>query len=311
MMQIHRKRHAAMLLVALLSLAGLAPAALASEAYHAIGFVVHAVLPENQIDGAGYYNLLMTPGQSQTIEVEVVNKLGEEIYVSVTLGNASSNPSGLIAYQPTEVRDESLALGLTDVAEIRLDQLSYGPEEAIRDIEGNVLTLAPGAAVRIPIEIVMPEEPLDGQLLGGVTVTRIRPREEAQQSALEIHSVYSYAVAIQLQSEKEPAIAPDFALLSAEITDVAGWGALTLSLRNPVPLVVAGGQMTVQVLAEGTEDPVQTHTVDRFAMAPNSTMPYTIVFPPGGALPAGRYTVDVALTYAGNAWHMQTPLVIP
>lgn len=310
-MRVSKNHIGAAILAAVLCLPAIAPAALASEAYHAIGFVAHAIHPDNQIDDSGYYNLLMEPGQAQTIEVEVVNQLDEAIDVSITLSNATSNPNGLISYVPGDTRDESLLVGLTDIASIRTDLLQHGPKEDILLIEGNVLTIAPGRTIRVPIALQMPAESLAGQMLGGVTVSRIRPRSEAQETTLEIHSVYSYALAIQLQERIDHGIAPAFSLLSADIATVAGWDALVVNVYNPVPLVIAGAQLSIVVEDSAGSTPVLAHEVERFAMAPNSVMPYTIVFADGEPLPSGEYTVNVTLVYDGTPWSMRTTLAVP
>ena len=62
-----------------------------------IGYYVRAVLPDNQIsNNLSYFDLRMQPGQSQTLEVEVVNESDKVITVDLAAVSASTNRNGII-----------------------------------------------------------------------------------------------------------------------------------------------------------------------------------------------------------------------
>lgn len=302
-------KRAGALALALLCACAAVPPALAEEAFDAIGFTVHAVLPDNQREATGYFDLWVTPGRSQLLWVEVVNHIGKEIVVSVEVNNAASNQNGLIVYSGGTERDESLLLGLTDMAIFRDDLLDIGPDRAVLAVEGNLVTIAPYATVQIPVEITVPAEAFAGEVLGGIVVSRMDYADDAL-TGLEIRSVYSYAIAVQLQEKDRADVPYAFMLLSAAPTTVAGWRAVTVSLRNPVPRVASGGQLHIAVYEEDEQEPLWEHENPRVSMAPNSVMPYTVVLTEGEYLEPGTYIVRVTWAFAGEIWSWDEPLVI-
>lgn len=307
MKKLLRRLIAVMLMLGLL---GTVPSAVASGAMQAIGFAVHAALPENQRDTTGYFDLLMTPGRVQQLEVTVSNEMQAPLTVTVEINNAASNQNGLIVYSQVETRDDTLVTALTDIAAFRTDILTVGPEHSIQALEGNQLTIAPGATVSLPIEITMPDASIEGQILGGIVVSKVNPDTGEQTSSMQINSVYSYAIAVQLQEEEVTSLSPDFSLLSAELTNVAGWKAVMVNLHNPLPLVVTGAQIRVWIVSSDGSL-LMDHESQRVAMAPNSVLPYTVTLDPETIPGPGEYTVQVDWTYEGKTWNFETALVVP
>lgn len=301
----------ALLVLCMLAASSLAAAPLvnAEGAMQAIGFAVHAILPDNQRDTKGYFDLTMTPSQSQVLEVSVINEMETPLVVTVEINNASSNPNGLIVYPSADTRDETLVTALTDIASLRTDLMTIGPDHPIQSLEDGRLTIAPGTTAIVPIGLQMPKTPLAGQILGGIVVSKVNAEEGAQIASMAVSSVYSYAIAVQLQEAGEPP-APEFVLLSAEPGTVAGWNAVTVNLHNPQARVVTGAQARVQVRSS-TGETVLDHQANRVAMAPNSLLPYTVTYPTGASPEPGDYTASVEWTYGSTVWNMETELVIP
>lgn len=278
------------------------------EQMDTIGFSVRAVLPQNQRNAAGYFDLLMELEKEQVLWLEVNNHLDTPMRVRIELVDAHSNANGLIVYDAKNEgaqTDESF----TKMASFRYDLLPIGEQETVQKREGNELVIAPQAMVQVPFALAPLHSPLQGQVLGGIVTMKISDGNGAQEGGFAIQNQFSYAIAVQLQTDDPVEAAPRFSAVSASLENVAGWDALRVTLKNEAPLVAAGAQLVLLVVDdEGNE--VFAHTADRIAFAPQSEMPYTVLFTEE-APPAGTYRVDAALTYKGVVWNMTVPLVIP
>ena len=123
------------------------------DVYKRQGYYVRAVLPDNQIsNNLSYFDLRMQPGQSQTLEVEVVNESDKVITVDLAAVSASTNRNGIIDYKTPDIRDETLKIPFSEIA---------APEDTSIVIEAHSTAMA-----RITID--MPAEVYDGVVLGGL-----------------------------------------------------------------------------------------------------------------------------------------------
>ncbi len=72
-------------------------------------FTVQAVLPENQVNqNVSYFDLLMEPGDKQTLEVVLTNKTDKPVDVQVEAITASTNRNGIIDYSTPNISDETM-----------------------------------------------------------------------------------------------------------------------------------------------------------------------------------------------------------
>lgn len=288
-----------------------APAALASDV---VGFTVHADLPIGQLASSGYFNLVIEPGGQQQLHVQVRNDSPDEITVRVDINDATTTAGGAIVYVGIEdnAEESSAALytpSLHEVATFRGDLLETGPDKPVRHVEENLITLAPYAQIVATIEVTMPDAPLEGQLLGGIVISKLDQAAQEAAQAIEIRSVYSYAIAVQLQNEAVQSMEPDFTLRSAAVGKMAGFDALMVGIDNLAPLVISGMQLQLMITPEGDGQPVWQHTT-LVSMSPNAKMDYAAVLNLDNPLLAGRYTVTAILTYGDQIWTLQTPLEV-
>lgn len=283
----------------------------AAEAFDAVGYTVRAIRPQNQLDDSGYFNLLMQPGQRQIVEVEVCNNLPAPLKLSIEIHGAYTNQNGLIAYASGDDTGRTAAVPFEALASILEHRVEVGDGHDVLAVEDGVWTLAPHAVVRIPVEIVMPKEPPDGQLLGGIVLSRMEDAQQAQTASFAVRSVYSYVIAIQLQSEPSLDIAPVFSIVRVEPDRVAGWDTLTVSIWNEAPIVITGAQLRVRIYADGVDAPLVDVTRERISMAPSSILPYSVTLPEGKLPPPATYAAQVELTYGGHTVSMRADFVLP
>lgn len=297
-------------MVALCFVVALSMTQSAKAAPTAPGYIVRAVLPENQLEPLSYFSLLTPPGHSQTLEVEVENHLSEPLTVHVAITDAQTTSGGVIVYDATPDAQAGPAQGLSTLLELDAENIQTGPDQPILSMEGNVLTLAPYAAARIPFRLRVPQEALEGQLLGGIVLTKQTDPAAPVQTSFAVQSVYSYAIAVQLQNKTETDIQADFTLQGAALGEQAGYPVLEVSVQNGAPLVVTGAQLRLRILPRGDGEPLLDKENGHVSMAPHSRMSYTISLGADEPLPPGEYDVLVDLTYQGHTTTMQTSLLV-
>lgn len=267
-----------------------------------VGFTARAVLPENQLSDSGYFNLLMQPGQRQIIEVEIINHENQLLAVSVEMNGAHTNQNGLIAYTKQETGELTPFEQIPGLATILFEGLNA---------QENRLVIDPFGIVRVPIEIAMPEQPLEGQLLGGIVITKIEEKPTDTDASFAIRSLYSYAFALQLQTSTKPSFTPEFRLLSVTPATIAGWDAITVSIENLKSIVVAGANLRMRIYVESMDNVLLEMDDQRVSIAPNTILPYTVSLPESTSLMPGVYTVIVEMTYNGIMTSMQAEMVVP
>lgn len=279
-----------------------------------IGFAVRAHLPDNQLDDTiSYFYLDTKPGQEQILRVQVVNRDDEDIEIALEANTAFTNRNGVIEYTASQERDESLAVDFS--------QCVY--------IEQPILTVPKQGSATAEFVLTLPEEPFEGDVLGGLLFTRLPPAkdedalqdddEETQaQGGMSIQNVYTYAVAVRLrentpaaQSEPQPTIETSFEFINVSVGELAGLPIMTLRIRNPQPLIAKDLALQAHVYAQDAREPVLSFAQTQLSMAPNSTMPYTKYLKSDEVLNANTYRVELELTYAGQTWVMQAPLSLP
>ena len=126
-----------------------------SKEVHAneFNFSVNPVLPENQIGESGYFNLQMSPGQSQTLTITLKNTTDKTVVVEEEIASATTNINGVVEYSPNKIKaDSTLKYNLVDYASI--------PKE---------VSLQPNSSQQVKVSVTMPKENFNGVIAGGIT----------------------------------------------------------------------------------------------------------------------------------------------
>lgn len=266
-------------------------AALAAE-NTGTGFYVRAVLPENQLDkGITYFDLGMSPGRTQTLEVEVVNETDAEIAIDVKAVSASTNRGGVIDYQTPGIRDKTLEHPFSGLAKPESDRLS---------IPANSTATA-------FVAVTMPEAEYDGVVLGSLVFTR-QPQAAGENSeGVTLQNAFSYVIGVKL-SENDNQVLPDFELDSVAAETVNYQPAMVHHIRNKNAAIAKG--ISLHAVIRGADGrPVAEAEQKNVDMAPNSVMPWALTpgagvedNPPSTALQPGAYSTLVTLEYGGKTW---------
>lgn len=257
-------------------------------------FSVRAILPGNQIEGHAYFAMVTAPASSQVIEVEVTNDFDEPLPLWVKVTDAASSASGVIVYKTEEAPQNILSL--PDILTFDFAAQEVDEDASILEAEADFVLIAPHSVVRLPFRLAMPDISIDGQLLGGIVLTKGEPEIETD-AAFAIQSLFSYTIAVQLQTEEMLAYPPDFAVGTPQVTAVAGFPALTIPIENRTPVVISGAQLTFTIAATASDETLFEQQNIRVSLVPYSTMPYTVTLMEKNGLPEGTYDLRLTLTY--------------
>jgi len=159
------------------------------DAYAELQFAYETVLPENQKGEGRYFDLRMTPGQEQTVQVMLTNRADQEQTIQVSLNGVKTNSNGVLEYGPSALKnDPSLKHDFKDIVK--------GPSE---------VTLAPNETKPLELTITMPETSYDGKIVGGIYLKSKPTKEEekANKKAKGVINEYAFLVAMVLQETDE------------------------------------------------------------------------------------------------------------
>ncbi|MBP1048111.1 DUF916 and DUF3324 domain-containing protein [Enterococcus sp. BWM-S5] len=259
----------------------------------ASGFTYEVIFPENQRSQNGYYDLRMTPGQQQTVEILLKNHGKEEIVINVTLSGARTNPNGVVEYGPTKLEaDASMKYEFTDIVK--------GPES---------VTLAPGAEEAVRLDITMPEASFDGIILGGIQIQRQAGETEPEEKqGMMIVNEYAYIVGMIL-SETDAEIVPEMSFIKAYASQPNYRNTIVIDLGNIVAAPLKGVTVEAQIMGETSDTVLYDAKKLNMNMAPNTVLNFPVSMG-SDAMEAGKYRAHVTATLGDQKWEWTEPFEI-
>lgn len=249
------------------------------------GFSASPQIPENQIEGNGYFNLMMSPGGEQDLIVSVENLGDQEITVTVEAYTAITNANGLISYSEKGVLDETMQHAFASLATVHTPELTVPPRST-------------GEAV---VSVKMPAEEFDGIVLGGIRVLKALTQEEISESGPVAHQ-YSYVIAAMLR-ENDKAVEAEFQPGAVTTEIVNERAAIVTEIRNVQPAMVKAVEVVNQILLAGSNEPIMESTLPNAEFAPNSVLRISQVDEEGLGLASGDYISRTTLRYGGQQWN--------
>lgn len=244
-------------------------------------YSVKAVLPDNQLDrGKSFYDLRMTPGQKETIQLQVNNYSDKEQTYNISVNTAQTTGNVTIDYGVKEDPDKS-------VNNLPISQYVSYPES---------IKIPAKKAGLVSIEINAPKEKWDGILLGGIQVKKDFS-EEKEESDQAIFSEYAYVIGLML-SQNDTKVEPDLTYEGIEAKSIARNAGLIATLKNPQPMNVSNVHFVGKIYKEGEKEPVITREVKDGGIAPDSTIDVQLFNGEAGQtkpLEAGKYHLEIAV----------------
>lgn len=259
-----------------------------------IGFTISPNLPENQIDKeAGYFDLRMTPGQEQTIEVSVINQSTQDAVYDININQANTNESGFVDYSENlKDKDESM---------------KYATEDIVNTADN--IAVPAGETVNVPITITMPDEEFDGEILAGIQVLK-EEAEDEQSSGFK--NEYAYLIGLRL-TMNDNKVMRELNLKGIEVDETFGESAVIATLQNPTMDAIGKMDYVGKIYPkDDKENPIHefSYVGNEMSMAPNSIYNFAITMG-SKELKAGEYVVDFTVNDAqGNQWEFNEEFTI-
>lgn len=259
-----------------------------------VGYSVQAIQPENQINKtASYFDLMMEPGQEQTILINIYNTSNEDIEVAVHITNPITNRNGIIDYTNLEAEaDESLKVPITEIA----------------SIEENDIKIHANSTTQVPIHLIMPAEEFDGIILGGIYVEKIPEESEEKEESVQIQNRYSYVIGLQLR-ENDTVVKPDLLLKEVNPELVNYRTSVIAKIQNRAPIIA--DHLNIQAKVFDSDDKeIRFAGVENYRLAPNITMDFVIDWE-NKLLEPGTYKVSMYVNNGDESWVWNEEFIIP
>ncbi|MHC5228512.1 DUF916 and DUF3324 domain-containing protein [Enterococcus sp. LJL99] len=284
------KRFGSLLLIFLVTLHSTLVANAAGDEGN-VGYDIQAIIPENQVDKEKtYFDLRMTPGQEQKIEVMINNTSDEKNTYEISINQAYTNAQGFIDYTDEDsILDQSLPYQIKDI-------VTY--EKGV--------TVDAGVAVKYPITIKMPAESFDGQIMAGIKV--MKKNEDEEQSGIQ--NKVGYILGLNL-TETDTPIKRELELVSVEPAVSFGKTSVVAKLRNPTMEAYGHLKYDVDVVNKKNDESIRKVTYDSgMQIAPNSLYDFAIDWD-NRRLEAGEYELHLTVTDAKeNEWKFDEKFTI-
>ncbi|MEI5994540.1 DUF916 and DUF3324 domain-containing protein [Candidatus Enterococcus mansonii] len=256
----------------------------AQEAGGATGFVYEIKFPENQHKDAGYFDLKMTPGQKQKVQVLLKNPSDKEITVETSLNSAKTNMNGVLEYGPVNLKkDASLKYDFVDIVK--------APDKVI---------LPPNAEKNVDIEINMPKSSYDGLIVGGIQLKKADDDSQKTQDGANVINKYAYIIAMVLQ-ETDTKVVPELKLNKVNAGQSNARNVVYVDVSNSKANFLDNLSMEVQIMSDKKDAVLYETKKSTMRMAPNSNMTFPVSMQ-GEKMVPGKYRAHVLATSGSQKW---------
>ncbi|MGM0258148.1 MULTISPECIES: DUF916 and DUF3324 domain-containing protein [unclassified Enterococcus] len=249
---------------------------------------VTPLFPESQVDeGKGYYELLLAPGQKETLQLKVGNSSSEPINVQVTPHTAYTNTLGNVEYgKDAEEADPTLVHSLDEL---------MTPSE--------VITLAGKETKVIDIPLQMPKDAFEGYLAGGLRITEVKEEEESEApegEGVAIKNEFAHVVGVVVSNTRD-SVQPELELLDVFADQLNYRNVISATLQNFTPTFVNQLAVEATVKRAGESDVLYKASKEKMQMAPNSNFNFPISLE-GDRFRSGNYVLELTAKSGDNEW---------
>lgn len=255
-----------------------------TQADFGVGFNYKVVKPENQKSTVGYFDLKMSPGQKQTVQIELSNGTEHEMVIGVSLNGAKTNGNGVIEYGPTTIEDDkSLKYNFVDVVK--------GPKE---------VKIPAKSMVPLDLEITMPESSFDGSISGGIQMKQMTKEEKKEEKKAGITNEYAFLVGMIL-NETDTKVEPDLAFNKAYAGLTNYRNAVFLNFSNVEAEYLEDMTVDAQIMKGDSKEVLYDTKKAGMRMAPNTMIDFPVEMN-GDRMEPGEYTAHILVTAGDKKW---------
>jgi len=249
---------------------------------------VTPLFPESQVDESkGYYELLLAPGQKETLQLKVGNSNSEPIKVQVTPHTAYTNTLGNVEYgKDAKEADPTLVHSLDEL---------MTPSE--------VITLAGKETKVIDIPLQMPTDAFEGYLAGGLRIAEIKDEEESETpegEGVAIKNEFAHVVGVVVSNTRD-SVQPELELLDVFADQLNYRNVISATLQNFIPTFVNQLAVEATVKRAGESDVLYETSKEMMQMAPNSNFNFPISLE-GDRFRSGNYVLELTAVSGDNEW---------
>lgn len=255
-----------------------------STSENPIGFNYKVIKPENQREtNVGYFDLRMTPGQKQTVQVELVNPAAEDVEVEVSLNGAKTNGNGVVEFGPVGIdKDKSLKYDFVDVVK--------GPESVVIPAKGTVM---------VDLTITMPEVGYDGVIAGGIQLKK-KVDEKEREKQTGVINEYAFMIGMLL-TETDTMVLPEL-----ELNDIyAGLrnfrNSIFINFSNVEAAFLESATTEVQITEKDSDAVLYDTKKANMRIAPNSMVDFPVSMN-GEQMTPGEYHATITVTAGDRKW---------
>lgn len=252
------------------------------------GFSFEVIQPENQRNKeVTYFDLLMQPGQKQTVQMRMNNSSNKEIKVSIKLNSAKTNSNGVIEYGPNKIpKDKSVTYDFNEIV------------KAPKEVE-----IPAGESQLVGFELTMPKSEFNGFVSGGIQLQQVDDEGEKKEteSGMVVNK-FAYLVGMLLSESELEGIKPDLKLNSVYPELQNFRNAVFINFSNTQPVYTEGMSVNVQINKKNSEEILYETKKNNMRMAPNSMIDFPISMN-GEEMKPGTYRANILVTTtAGGKW---------
>lgn len=256
------------------------------------GFTYKIVQPENQQNEfGGYFDLRMTPGQVQTVQIELSNGSNEEMEIEVSLNGTKTNSNGVIEYGPIAIdNDASLKYDFKDIVK--------APE---------TVKIPPNGTTMLDLNIAMPETSYDGVIAGGIQLKQaVNEEERAKQKG--VINEFAFMIGMLL-TETDAEVGVDLSLNEVYAASRNYRNTIFINFSNTEATYVKGMTVEAQITQKGSEAILYETKKANMQMAPNSLIDFPISMN-GEQMVPGDYHAHVLVTIGEQKWEWDQDFII-
>ncbi|MGM0218945.1 DUF916 and DUF3324 domain-containing protein [Enterococcus sp. AZ126] len=258
-----------------------------------VGFTVDVQLPENQLDHTvSYFDLHVEPGVEQVLEVVISNQTKETKRIVIEPTVATTNENGVIDYsQASPVLDHTLKNPFPSLVKRQ-------PTITLKEKEQKL--------VRIPVMI--PEEPFEGSLLGGLKFSQEKEVDQKRTGKIQISNEFFYIVGVRLRETKEEP-APVLQLKDVRTGQRNYEGAFLAKVQNTTPTIVKELSIESTITKASSSKVLLKDKQEHLSMAPLSSFDYAIPLQEYRFSP-GEYSLSMKAKAGEESWSFTKVFVL-
>lgn len=250
-----------------------------------VSFDAEAILPDNQVSDASYYDLNVQPGAKQELAIQLRNTSEKQIEVKVEANNAVTNQNGVLDYSK---HGEKL-----------LGSPSF--EEIVS--QPQTVMLAPSEEKQVIFQLTIPEKGFDGTVLGGFYCYENEKGQNKKTSGFALTNKFAYTIGAKLTCNDKK-IEPSFSLTNVHPGLANGYLTVFATLENPQPILMSQLKMEAEVTKKRQSESL--HKVSKtISIAPRSKFKLPINWE-DEPLKKGTYELTIQLTdTSGKKWQLK------